>query len=342
MYFKDEIILHNVSAGKGGSGCVSFLTEKFKPKGGPDGGDGGNGGNVYIQAHSSLLTLNKLEQRKIYKSADGDPGQKNQKKGKKGKDLVLEVPLGTHILKHPEMSPLADLSQPNQSYLLAKGGLGGRGNKRLANSVNQAPLQAQPGKEGQSISILLHLKLLADVGFLGLPNVGKSTLLNSLTAQHSKTAAYSFTTLQPYLGVLQREELGRLVIADIPGIIAGASKGHGLGLSFLRHIERVTVIAFVLDIESKSILEDLKLLLAEAKSYNSKLLKKDYLVILNKADLIDYDEAWLQAETLPIRNFLSDKKATVIAISALKKWNLLQLEKTLYSFFENTKQKLSS
>lgn len=347
MRFKDEIVLEHVAGGKGGDGSASFRREKYIPRGGPDGGDGGDGGSVFLLAHSSILNLNKLIGDKHYAASAGENGQKNNKSGKSGRDLIVQVPMGTHIYTHPEMKLLGNLTHNKQRLCVAKGGRGGRGNQHFATSVRRAPTFAETGKEGEITSLSLQLKLLADIGFLGLPNVGKSTLLNALTGNNAKTADYMFTTLQPFLGVLkQPDEDKRLTLADIPGILKGASRGYGMGLSFLRHIENVSVIACLLSFESKDLPSDLEMLLQEARSYNSSLLQKRILIILNKADLVDFDSKWIAQETQNVLNCWkrcqkeyaimkqsSQGKASsqVIPISAKQNWNLTALKESFFA-----------
>lgn len=290
--FIDEIVIR-VKAGNGGPGCVSFRREKYIPFGGPNGGDGGRGGSVILEADRRVLNLGHLRPRKVYKAQNGLPGEGRNRTGKDGKPVVIKVPVGTQVYNSDTNELLYDLSEEGE-YVLLEGGRGGKGNAFFKTAVRQTPRFAQPGEEGKELPIRLELKLIADVGFVGFPNAGKSTLLKALTDADVKIGDYPFTTLTPNLGVLTSEK-GRVLLADIPGIIEGASKGHGLGLSFLKHIERVRLIIFVLDIHSATVHDDLKILRSELDEYNPVLREKPYFIVLNKIDLIedsDFVEEW--------------------------------------------------
>ncbi len=296
MSFIDEIDI-TVEAGKGGPGCVSFHREKFVPKGGPDGGDGGDGGNVYLIGDESITNLNAFLSKKYFKAENGQPGRSSKQHGKKGSDLFIKVPVGTVVVDLDTNEVIGEIDHPQKQLLVARGGKGGLGNVHFATSVNQTPLYAQPGLPGEVKHLLLNLKLIADVGFVGFPNSGKSTLLKALTANQPKIADYPFTTLNPNLGILIHKEgfhERRLLLADIPGIIEGASRGIGLGISFLKHIERVKVILYILDIQSIKLSYEYKILRLELSQYSKELLNRKSMIIFNKIDLVDYDQEFIK------------------------------------------------
>jgi len=288
LKFIDEIEI-NIRAGNGGPGCISFLREKYRPHGGPDGGDGGSGGDVFLFASSGVQTLGHLLKRRVYNASDGMPGRSHNRSGSNGDDLLIHVPVGTQVDSAETGKSIGDLIRPETRLLVAKGGRGGMGNQHFATSVKQSPEYAQSGIPGEKITLKLHLKLIADIGLVGLPNAGKSTLLSYLSRSSPKIAAYPFTTLTPNLGVIENNEYRRLLIADIPGIIEGASRGAGLGLSFLRHIERVSMIMYVIDIGSSDVVQDFKTLQSELEHYSPELLKTPSVIALNKIDLVDSD-----------------------------------------------------
>ncbi|MFQ5882726.1 MAG: GTPase ObgE [Candidatus Methylomirabilales bacterium] len=273
-------------AGHGGKGCISFRREKYIPRGGPDGGDGGRGGSIFVEASRSMNTLVDLKFQQQYRAPSGGHGQGKKRRGQDGADLVILVPLGT-VIKDPDTGALrGDLTQQGQRVRVARGGRGGRGNAAFATAVRQAPRIAEDGEEGEERILLLELRLLADIGLVGLPNVGKSTLLQALTAAKPKIADYPFTTRSPNLGVLELSPTERITLADIPGLIAGASEGAGLGLTFLRHIERVRVILHVLDIsEGQDPLKAFEVVEEELQAYSSPLMQLPRLVVANKVDL---------------------------------------------------------
>jgi GTP-binding protein len=316
--FIDEVPIY-VIAGHGGAGAVSFRHEKFIEFGGPDGGDGGRGGDVILQSSLALQTLDKYIPHKHYKAENGENGSGRNQAGKKGADLILKVPVGTQVFDLETGQLLFDFLGDEQSFVVVHGGRGGKGNAFFKSSTLQTPRFAQPGEAGEEKSIRLTLKLLADVGLVGLPNSGKSTLLSKITDAHPKIANYAFTTLSPNLGVVKRHnDTFRYTIADIPGIIEGASRGVGLGLSFLRHIERVKGIIYIFDISAIDILEEYNMLQLELKTYNKDLLKKESIIVLNKIDLIE-DLEYIEE----IKKQFKKKK--VIAISALQEKNLEEL-----------------
>jgi len=295
MKFVDEIDLE-VRAGHGGPGSVHFLHEKYREYGGPDGGDGGRGGDVCIAANPGIQTLGHLLSHNDYRAPDGEAGKSKKRSGKDADDLVVEVPLGTQIVDVETGETIGDLIRPGMRVVVARGGKGGLGNHHFATSVNQAPSYAQPGLPGEKKTLRLNLKLIADVGLIGLPNAGKSTLLDAVSSSHPRIADYAFTTLVPNLGVIENHEHRRFILADIPGIIEGASRGTGLGLSFLRHIERVGIVLYILDITSIDPRADLVMLRNELRSYSSELLNRPSFIVLNKMDEIEFDETF--AETL--------------------------------------------
>lgn len=287
MFFLDEAVI-TARSGDGGKGCVSFRREKFVPKGGPDGGDGGRGGNVIAEATRRACTLTEYNYRKNFRAQDGQPGKGGSQTGRDGSDILLEVPLGTVVEDLDTGEILADLVQDRQNVLVIPGGKGGKGNEHFATSTNRAPRFAQPGRPGKEKKLRLCLKSLADIGLVGLPNVGKSTLLSRLTKAHPKINSYPFTTLVPNMGIMPLGEERSLIIADIPGLIEGASLGRGLGLRFLRHVERTRFLLEVLDITFRvgdHILSDFHILRNEIKKYDRGVAQKPHFVVINKMDL---------------------------------------------------------
>ncbi|MBN2780374.1 MAG: GTPase ObgE, partial [Candidatus Marinimicrobia bacterium] len=252
MKFIDQTSIA-IAAGNGGNGCVSFHREKFVPKGGPDGGDGGHGGNVIFQASVQLHTLQDIRYNRTYKAGNGRPGEGNNCSGKKGEDIVIKVPVGTLIRERDEDRVMVDMIEDGQTFTAAKGGNGGWGNQHFATSTNKTPRFAKPGQPGETHEVELELKILADVGLVGFPNAGKSTLLSTISAAHPKIADYPFTTLVPNLGIVRYGDYGSFVMADIPGLIEGAHLGKGLGDQFLRHIERSKVLLFMIDVNEEDV-----------------------------------------------------------------------------------------
>ncbi len=279
-----------VKAGNGGKGAVSFRREKYVPKGGPDGGDGGKGGDVIIVSDPNMSTLMDYRYKRKYIAKNGENGMGALKTGKNGDDIVLKVPVGTVVKDKENGKILFDFLKPYQEFVVAHGGAGGRGNNHFKSPTNQAPRHAEPGKPGEERWIILELKLIADVGIVGFPNAGKSTLISVISAAKPKIADYPFTTLEPVLGLVQYKDFKSFVIADIPGIIEGASQGKGLGLKFLRHIERTKILLFLIDASSPKPHKDYKILIKELKSYSSELLKKPHLIAISKMDLIPQSE----------------------------------------------------
>lgn len=277
----------NSRSGSGGAGCVHFVREKHVEKGGPDGGDGGRGGSVILKGSSQLWTLLHLKYRKHVVAANGKPGESQNCTGASGKDEILEVPLGTVAREAESGKVLAEITEDGQEYILTPGGRGGKGNLFFATSINRAPTHAQPGEPGKEEWIVLELKLLADVGLVGFPNAGKSTLLSVVSAAKPKIADYAFTTLTPNLGVVQYRDDKSFVMADIPGIIEGAAEGKGLGIRFLRHIERNSLLLFLIPADAKNIKDEYGILLNELRKYNPELLDKKRLLAISKADMLD-------------------------------------------------------
>ncbi len=277
-----------VSSGAGGDGVVSFRREKYVPRGGPDGGDGGRGGSVFLTGTYGLNTLVGFRYRPRYLAPDGKPGAKQRKSGASGGDLVVLCPVGTQAYRLPEKVLVADLDEDGKRVLVARGGRGGKGNVHFATSTRQAPRISTPGTPGEGFELQLELKLIADVGLAGMPNAGKSSILARLTHARPEIAAYPFTTLEPHLGVVELDRERAFVLADIPGLIAGASEGVGLGHDFLRHIERTRMVAVVVDTagsEGRDPVEDFAVVLAELKAHSPELAAKVALVIANKIDL---------------------------------------------------------
>jgi GTPase len=287
MRFVDEAKIH-VKAGDGGNGCISFRRERFIPRGGPNGGNGGKGGDVILQADAQLTTLLDLTYPKQLRAQRGNHGKGKDQTGKSGEDLIIRIPVGTLVRDDQTEEVLQDLLFDDQQYIVAEGGWGGRGNARFATPTLRAPRHAEKGKKGQERTLRLELKLLADVGLIGYPNVGKSTLLSRISSARPKIADYPFTTLVPHLGVVSREDHRPFVVADIPGLIGGASKGAGLGLTFLRHVERTRLLIHLLDISeepSRDAVKDFHALNHELKAYHRSLQEKTQLLALNKIDL---------------------------------------------------------
>ncbi|MBN1494231.1 GTPase ObgE [Candidatus Peregrinibacteria bacterium] len=286
-------------AGNGGNGCVSFRREKYVPYGGPDGGDGGRGGSIIIRANENITTLSDFRTRKMYKAADGRNGQGQNKAGVSGEDLILEVPVGTLILKPKTLDVYEDLDENYKDYVVVKGGQGGRGNAHFATSVFQAPKFAEIGEPGEETEVILELKLIADIGIIGLPSAGKSTLLSRISNAKPKIAPYPFTTLIPNLGITDIGKVTKsnihdsFVVADIPGLIEGAHKGKGLGHEFLKHIVRTKALIHIIDINENELYKTYKTILTELKKYDPDITKKPQIVALNKIDTLDPELAEL-------------------------------------------------
>ena len=310
-----------LKAGKGGDGSVAFRREKYEPSGGPAGGDGGDGGSIIIVGDKDIKTLMDYSYKSIYKAENGGDGRNKKQFGKKGEDLILKVPVGTLVKDYDTDTVIYDVKHDKEEFVICKGGKGGKGNVHFKSSIRQAPRFAEPGEKGEEKTIKLELKLLADVGLIGLPNVGKSTLLSIMSNARPKIANYHFTTLEPNLGVCKVGEKS-FVLADIPGLIEGASEGLGLGHDFLKHIERTKILVHVLDIsgsEGRNPIEDFELINSELASYNIKLNDKKMLVVLNKTDLGAEDNI------KEFREKYSDKVDEIVEISAATTENVDKL-----------------
>jgi len=317
-----------VSAGRGGDGCVGFRREKFVPRGGPDGGDGGNGGSITLEADRHMRTLLDFRFKSLFKAEKGDHGQGNNKSGKGGADVVIRVPAGTVVKDARTQEVLADLVAPGERVLVAEGGRGGRGNARFATPTNRAPRRHEPGREGESRTIELELKLIADVGIVGVPNVGKSTLLSKISRARPKIDSYPFTTLSPNLGLVSAGEGSDFVAADIPGLIEGSHAGKGLGHEFLRHVERTRMLLFLLDASEEEPGSDYRLLVKEVEAYGKGLVAKPRILCFNKVDLLDAERlARLPAELDGVKVL----RASALTGEGLKEltaslWQVLQAE----------------
>ncbi len=312
-----------VTAGTGGSGCVAFRREKFVPRGGPDGGDGGRGGSVYVRADGNLSTLLDYRYKTHWKAERGQHGKGSNKTGKSGADVHLPVPPGTQIVQAGSEMVLGEVVNPGDTLLVARGGRGGRGNARFATPTHQAPREWEPGEEGEDRQIELVLKLFADVGLVGQPNAGKSTLLSAVSAAHPKIADYPFTTLHPNLGVVGLSEGRSFVMADIPGIIEGAHAGKGLGDQFLQHIERTRVLAYLIPVNDPDPQTTYEVLRNEVSLYSERIAAKPHLVVLTKTDLLRPNEA-----APPIS---APQSEGVVGISAVANRGLLELQEKLWA-----------
>ena len=312
-----------IKSGKGGDGAISFRTEKYVANGGPDGGDGGRGGDIYFTVDPDANTLIDFRYNKKYVAQNGQDGRGAHCYGKGGEDLYIKVPLGT-VIKDAETGKIvADISKPNQTVLVLKGGRGGKGNSHFKTSTRQAPRFAHDGEKGTEKEVILELKLLADVGLLGFPNVGKSTILSKVTKATPKIADFHFTTIQPNLGVVKTQHGDSFVLADIPGIIEGASEGVGLGLQFLRHVERTRLLLHVLDvsgIEGRNPVDDFNIINKELKKYNEKLSSRKQIIVANKTDIMNDDKLLKEVEKLA-----KEKDIKVFKISAATSEGLNEL-----------------
>jgi GTP-binding protein len=314
----------NLRSGRGGSGSSHFRREKHVPKGGPDGGDGGRGGHVYLVGSTQLWTLIHLKYRKHVIADSGNGGEGGRRSGAEGEDVYIEVPLGT-IVKDAETDDfLAEVTEEGQKILLLPGGRGGLGNHNFKSSTNQSPRHAQPGEEGQDVWVVMELKILADVGLVGFPNAGKSTLLSVLSAATPEIADYPFTTLVPQLGVVEYRDDKSFVVADIPGIIEGASEGKGLGLRFLRHIERNSILCFLIPSEAENWGEEYRILTGELEKYNPELLGKRRVIVVSKMDLSIPEMEAEMRESLP-------QDIPVLLISSITQEGIQELKDLLWN-----------
>ena len=336
-----------VKAGNGGNGIVSFRREKYIPKGGPDGGDGGDGGSIYFQVDKDLNTLRPFQYQKKYQAEAGKKGGGAKKTGRDGQDVIIKVPAGTMVKMEAgkgQSDNLFDLTEYGRKVCVVKGGQGGRGNWQFRSPTLTTPRIAEPGRPGGKLDLILELKLLADIGLIGLPNAGKSSLLAVLTKARPEIADYPFTTLEPNLGVMEfsfskKQPSGGLVIADIPGLIEGASQGKGLGDQFLRHIERCQVLAHILDgaiwldteVNKSSVLDRYQTIRQELKQYSPQLLEKPELVVLNKIDILS------EKTVTKIVSILKETGNKVVAVSAATKENLTQLKREMMGMYNTSK-----
>ncbi len=347
--FVDNIKL-TVKSGKGGAGCVSFRREKFIPKGGPDGGDGGKGGDVVVVCDNNTNTLSHFKGKKVLKAKNGRPGEGRKKHGADGEDLILKVPPGTIIKDANTGEILLDMKTPGERKILLEGGKGGLGNWHFRGPRRQVPRYAQPGEEGKELEIIIELKLIADVGLVGFPNAGKSTLISALSNAKPEIANYEFTTLTPKLGVVKIDEYRSFVMADIPGIIEGAHEGKGLGLKFLKHIERTKIILYVIDMASfRDPVYQFKTLQKELKKYSEKLFNRPYAIALNKIDVIEKNKIEEFFEKLNLKPTeckygaskdypcYFDEKTFILPISAISRINLEALKFALADMLEKVK-----
>ena len=322
--FVDYVSL-NVISGNGGSGSSHLRREKFMAKGGPDGGDGGNGGDIILLGDANIWTLYTFKFKKHFKAGHGGDGGRNKRTGKKGEDIILKVPLGTTIIEKKTDRVVAEITENNKEILLLRGGLGGRGNCYFKSSTNRTPRYSQKGISGEEMIITLELKILADVGLVGFPNAGKSTLLASITSAKPKIGDYEFTTLKPNLGIVEYKDFKTFVIADIPGIIEGASSGKGLGHYFLRHIERNTILLFLISAEHE-IHKRFLILREEILKFNPELLDKKFIVVISKIDLIEASKRSLFLDKVN-KDF---KSISVLALSSVINFGLNNLKDELW------------
>jgi GTP-binding protein len=331
--FIDEAKIH-VAAGSGGNGCMAFRREKFVPRGGPSGGDGGRGGSVHLVSTEHLNNLLQFRFNREFKAQRGGHGEGSNRHGKNGKDFTIQVPVGTVVYDADSGGRLWDFTEPGQEYRAAAGGRGGRGNARFATSTNQAPRRADPGTPGQERDLKLELKLLADVGLVGFPNVGKSTLISRLSAARPKIADYPFTTLEPLLGVVAVDTDRSFVMADIPGLIAGAHEGRGLGTRFLRHIERTRVLLHLVDaaeISGRDAVEDYRVIMSELESFSPAVAAKPMLLVASRIDAA-VDPSRLTA----LRDFTRERGIKLVEISAVTGAGLEDLKRATWTLLEQS------
>ncbi len=325
--FVDYVKVH-VSSGNGGKGSAHLRREKYVPKGGPDGGDGGRGGHVIVKGNESLWTLLHYKFQRHFKAGHGEHGSKNRSTGADGANVYLEVPLGTVVKETASGKVLVEITEHGQEEIVLEGGLGGRGNWHFKSATNQTPRYAQPGIPGSESDLTLELKVLADVGLVGFPNAGKSTLLSVLTSAKPKIADYPFTTLKPNLGIVQYRDFKSFVMADIPGIIEGAAEGKGLGHYFLRHIERNAILLFLIPADSIDVSREYEILLNELKEYNPELLDKERLVAISKSDMLD--EELREEMGKEVKKDLGD--VPFLFISSVSQYGLQELNDKLWAF----------
>ncbi len=324
-----------IESGRGGNGCVSFRREKFVAKGGPDGGDGGKGGDIIAVANNNVNTLIDYRYKKLFKADKGRNGEGSNKTGASGTNKYLMFPKGTEIfdITDGKREKIGELVEDDQELILAKGGNGGRGNTRFKSATNKAPRYAKVGGNPEIKELEIVLKLMADVGLVGFPNAGKSTLISAVSDAHPKIADYQFTTLEPSLGVVRVSEYQSFVMADIPGIIEGAHDGKGLGIQFLKHIQRTRILLFLIDINSESPLEDYEVLKNEVQEYDKLLDKKHHLIVLSKSDTIPPDQLKDKVEHIK-RDFETKLQENIYRISSVSGENLQRLKQDLYKIIK--------
>lgn len=320
-----------VEAGLGGHGCISFRREKFVAMGGPDGADGGKGGDVIAIGDENVNTLIQFRYHKLFKAEKGENGQGKNKTGARGENYILRLPLGTEVwnITDGHRVKICDVTVHGQEYVLAKGGDGGRGNTHFTTSTNQAPRKATDGKPGEILELEVTLKLMADVGLVGFPNAGKSTLLSVISAARPKIADYQFTTLEPMLGVVHCDDYRSFVVADIPGLIEGAHEGRGLGIQFLKHIQRTKTLLFLIDIGSEDPVKDYNVLKKELHLYDNKLDRKNHLIALSKLDTIPEEEREIILKDIT-KKFQKKGNEHFIAISSVSNMNIPELKNMLF------------
>jgi GTP-binding protein len=335
MAFVDVAKIH-VQAGDGGNGCLSFRREKYVAKGGPNGGDGGRGGSVFIRGKKRLHSLLDFKQKIHFKAERGGNGQGKDRHGAGGSDCIIDLPLGTLISDAESGEQLFECLNDGEVFKVAEGGDGGFGNAHFASSINRAPRLATSGKPGEGRWLRVELKLIADVGLIGLPNAGKSTLLSKLSAANPRIAAYPFTTLEPQLGVLQSPEQSPRIIADIPGLIAGAHKGVGLGHAFLRHVERTRIFLHVVDCSSESLAEDIAVIERELALYKEELIGRRKILVLNKSDLLTAADLGKKMRRL------GKKHPDLLAVSGLDGAGIDKLKERIFSCFAETHERQAS
>ena len=330
--FVDYVKMH-LTSGKGGQGSAHLRREKYIPKGGPDGGDGGRGGHIILRGNPNLWTLYHLKFKRHYKAGYGGAGSKQTSTGADGEDVIVEVPLGTVVRDSETQHIILEITEDGQEFIIARGGKGGLGNDHFKSSTNQTPRYAQPGLDGVEVDITLELKVLADVGLVGFPNAGKSTLLSVVTAAKPKIANYEFTTLKPNLGIVKYRDHQTFVMADIPGIIEGAAEGKGLGHYFLRHIERNSTLLFLIPADADDIKKQYDILLDELRRYNPEMLDKDRLIAISKCDMLDEE---LQAEMKQELD-IDFKGIPYLFFSSVAQQGLMELKDKLWGMLNNSK-----
>ena len=326
--FVDYTKVH-LESGRGGKGSTHLHREKYLEKGGPDGGDGGRGGHIILKGNENLWTLYHFKYKRHFKAEQGGNGSKQRRTGHDGEDVIIELPLGTVIRNSETGEQIHEILEHDKEYIICEGGMGGRGNWHFKSSTNQTPRYAQPGTEGEEVDVTFELKILADVGLVGFPNAGKSTLLSVLTAAKPKIANYEFTTLKPNLGIVEYRDFQTFVMADIPGLIEGAAEGKGLGHRFLRHIERNSTLLFLIPADADDIAEEYDILVNELRKYNPEMLDKERFIAISKSDMLDEELMEAIREDLDERGAFNG--ADYMFISSVSQYQLQQLKDRLWS-----------